>query len=165
MVVPLAFSRLRIICALFFLEASVIEESRSQSAIVMVSRNGESGPTGEPDCMHDNRVCLSSQKPGTRSRCLRVGIDSGPSARHILSKPIASNMPSMTVQETVAGTEAGKLQTELRDVFSKILGHARRIDMTLALGDTTEALGQVRELELYLERGLVVLSRPLTQGP
>jgi len=110
-------------------------------------------------------ICLSSQKPGTRSRCLRVGIDSGPSARHILSKPIASNMPSMTVQETVAGTEAGKLQTELRDVFSKILGHARRIDMTLALGDTTEALGQVRELELYLERGLVVLSRPLTQEP
>jgi len=35
----------------------------------------------------------------------------------------------------------------------------------LALGDTTEALGQVRELELYLERGLVVLSRPLTQEP
>ena len=74
-------------------------------------------------------------------------------------------MPNMTVQETVVGTEASKLQTELRDVFSKILGHARRIDMTLALGDTTEALGQVRELELYLERGLVVLSRPLTQGP
>ncbi|TMI33872.1 hypothetical protein E6H28_00705 [Candidatus Bathyarchaeota archaeon] len=71
----------------------------------------------------------------------------------------------MTVQETVVGTEASKLQTELRDVFSKILGHARRIDMTLALGDTTEALGQVRELELYLERGLVALSRPLTQEP
>jgi len=71
----------------------------------------------------------------------------------------------MTVQETVVGTEASKLQTELRDVFSKILGHARRIDMILALGDTTEALGQVRELELYLERGLVVLSRPLTQEP
>ena len=74
-------------------------------------------------------------------------------------------MPNMTVQETVVGTEASKLQTELRDVFSKILGHARRIDMTLALGDTTEALGQVRELELYLERGLVVLSRPLIQEP
>ena len=74
-------------------------------------------------------------------------------------------MPNMTVQETVVGTEASKLQTELRDVFSKILGHARRIDMTLALGDTTKALGQVRELELYLERGLVVLSRPLTQEP
>jgi len=67
----------------------------------------------------------------------------------------------MASQETVAGTEAGKLQTELRDVFSKILSHARTIDMTLALGDTTEALGQIRELELYLERGLVVLSRPL----
>jgi len=69
----------------------------------------------------------------------------------------------MAVQETVAGTEAGKLQTELRDVFSKILSHARRIDMTLALGVATEALGQVREFEVYLERGLVVLSRPLTQ--
>jgi hypothetical protein len=33
--------------------------------------------------------------------------------------------------------------------------------MTLALGDSVEALGQVRELETYLERGLVVLSRPL----
>ena len=65
----------------------------------------------------------------------------------------------------MAGTEAGKLQTEIRDVFSKILGHARRIDMTLALGNTTEALEQVRELEVYLERGLVVLSRPLTQEP
>ena len=80
-------------------------------------------------------------------------------------KPIRLNMSNMTVQETVTWTEAGKLQTELRDVFSKILGHARRIDMILALGDTTEALGQVRELELYLERGLVVLSRPLTQEP
>jgi hypothetical protein len=74
-------------------------------------------------------------------------------------------MSNLTVQETVAGTEAGKLQMELRDVFSKILSHARRIDMTLALGDTTEALGQVRELEQYLERGLVVLSRPLTHEP
>jgi len=72
-------------------------------------------------------------------------------------------MSNMAVQETVAGTEAGKLQTELRDVFSKILSHARRIDMTLALGVATEALGQVREFEVYLERGLVVLSRPLTQ--
>jgi len=74
-------------------------------------------------------------------------------------------MSNTTVQETVAGTEAGKLQTELRDVFSKILSHTRRIDMTLALGNTTEALEQVRELEVYLERGLVVLSRPLTQEP
>ena len=72
-------------------------------------------------------------------------------------------MSNMAVQGTVAGTEAGKLQTELRDVFSKILSHARRIDMTLALGVATEALGQVREFEVYLERGLVVLSRPLTQ--
>src|SRR5438552_13850048 len=80
-------------------------------------------------------------------------------------KPIRSNMSNMALQETVVGTEAGKLQTELRDVFSKILSHARTIDMTLALGDTTEALGQVRELESYLERGLVVLSRPLTPEP
>jgi len=70
-------------------------------------------------------------------------------------------MSKMAIQEGVAGTEAGKLQVELRDVFSKLLSHARRIDMTLALGDTSEALGQTRELELYLERGLVVLSRPL----
>ena len=70
-------------------------------------------------------------------------------------------MSKMAIQEGVAGTEAGKLQMELRDVFSKLLSHARRIDMTLALGDTSEALGQIRELELYLERGLVVLSRPL----
>ena len=70
-------------------------------------------------------------------------------------------MSKMAIQEGVAGTEAGKLQVELRDVFSKLLSHARRIDMTLALGDSLEALGQIRELELYLERGLVVLSRPL----
>ncbi|TMI06665.1 hypothetical protein E6H34_10305 [Candidatus Bathyarchaeota archaeon] len=71
----------------------------------------------------------------------------------------------MTVHETVAGTEADKLQMELHEVFSKILSHARRIDMTMALGDSNEALGQVRELEAYLERGLVVLSRPLTHDP
>src|SRR5205807_9211531 len=74
--------------ALFFLEASVIEESRSQSAIVMVSRNGESGPAGEPDCMHDNRVCLSSQETANRLRdgsIEGVGIDSGSSAHDILS--------------------------------------------------------------------------------
>jgi hypothetical protein len=70
-------------------------------------------------------------------------------------------MSNMAFQETVAGTEAGKLQTELCDVFTKILSHTRTIDMTLALGDSVEALGQIRELELYLERGLVVLSRPL----
>jgi len=74
-------------------------------------------------------------------------------------------MSNMTVHETVAGTEADKLQMELHEVFSKILSHARRIDMTMALGDSNEALGQVRELEAYLERGLVVLSRPLTHDP
>ncbi len=68
----------------------------------------------------------------------------------------------MTVQEVGRGTEAGKLQADLRDVFSKILSHARRIDMTMTMGDGTEALGQIRELEAYLERGLEVLSRPLT---
>jgi hypothetical protein len=52
---------------------------------------------------------------------------------------------------------------DLRDVFSKILSHARRIDMTMTMGDGTGALGQIRELEAYLERGLEVLSRPLGQ--
>ncbi len=69
-----------------------------------------------------------------------------------------------TVQEAEVGTEAGKLQADLRDVFSKILSHARRIDMTMTLGDSTEALGQLRELEAYLERGLEVLSKPLAYG-
>lgn len=73
------------------------------------------------------------------------------------------DMSNMTVQETVVGTEAGKLQDELRDVFSKILRHARTIDMTLTLGDSIEALGQLRELEAYLERGLEVLSKPLVR--
>jgi len=72
-------------------------------------------------------------------------------------------MPNMTVQEVRVGTEAGKLQADLRDVFSKMLTHARTINMTLTLGDTTEALGQIRELEAYLERGLEVLSRPLSR--
>jgi hypothetical protein len=72
-------------------------------------------------------------------------------------------MSNMTVQETVVGTEAGKLQADLRDVFSKILSHARRIDLAMTLGDGAEAIGQVRELEAYLERGLEVLSRPLTE--
>ncbi len=34
-------------------------------------------------------------------------------------------MSKMALQETVAGTEAGKLQTELRDVFSKIRAVSR----------------------------------------
>ena len=66
-----------------------------------------------------------------------------------------------TVQEAEVETEAGKLQADLRDVFSKILSHARRIDMSMTLGEGTEALGQLRELEAYLERGLEVLSKPL----
>ena len=70
-------------------------------------------------------------------------------------------MSNMAVQESVVQTEAGKLQADLRDVFSKILSHARSIDMTMTMGDNSEALGQLRELEAYLERGLDVLNRPL----
>jgi len=72
-------------------------------------------------------------------------------------------MSNLTVQDAGVGTEAGKLQADLRDVFSKMLSHARRIDMTMTLGDSAEALGQLRELEAYLEKGLGVLSRPLTR--
>jgi hypothetical protein len=72
-------------------------------------------------------------------------------------------MSGITVQEIEVGSEAGKLQADLREVFNKILSYARTIDMTMTLGDDTEALGQVRELEAYLERGLEVLSRPLTR--
>jgi len=71
-------------------------------------------------------------------------------------------MSNMTVQEAGVGTEAGRLQEDLRGIFSKMLSHARTIDMTLILGDNTEALGRIRELEAYLERGLEVLSRPLS---
>jgi len=71
-------------------------------------------------------------------------------------------MSNMTVQEAGVGTEAGRLQEDLRGIFSKMLSHARTIDMSLILGDTTEALGRIRELEAYLERGLEVLSRPLS---
>jgi hypothetical protein len=73
-------------------------------------------------------------------------------------------MFSTTIQEQEIGTEAGKLQSDLRDVFSKILSHARRIEMTMTLGDITEALGQLRELEAYLEKGLEALSKPLAYG-
>jgi len=72
-------------------------------------------------------------------------------------------MSNMTVQEAGVGTEAGRVQEDLRGIFSKMLSHARTIDMTLILGDNTEALGRIRELEAYLERGLEVLSRPLSR--
>ncbi len=72
-------------------------------------------------------------------------------------------MSNMTIQEAAVGTEAGRLQDDLRGVFSKMLSHARTIDMTLTLGDSAEALGQIRELEAYLEMGLEVLSRPLSR--
>ena len=73
-------------------------------------------------------------------------------------------MFSTTVQEAEVGTEAGKLQADLRGVFSKILSHARRIDVSMTLGEGAEALGQLRELEAYLERGLDILSRPFAYG-
>jgi hypothetical protein len=73
-------------------------------------------------------------------------------------------MSNMTVQEMGVRPEAGKLQADLREVFSKILSDVRRIDMTITLGNGTEALGQIRELEAYLERGLEVLSRPLKES-
>ena len=73
-------------------------------------------------------------------------------------------MFSKMVQEAEVGTEAGRLQADLRDVFNRILSHARRIDMSMTLGEGTEALGQLRELEAYLERGLEVLSKPLAYG-
>jgi hypothetical protein len=82
----------------------------------------------------------------------------------ILSRNHAEIMSNTTVQEMKVGAEAGKLQADLREVFSKILSHTRRIDMTMTLGDGIEALGQIRELEAYLERGLDVLSRPLTEA-
>ena len=61
-------------------------------------------------------------------------------------------MFSKTVQEAEVGTEAGRLQADLRDVFNRILSHARRIDMSMTLGEGAEALGELRELEAYLER-------------
>ena len=73
-------------------------------------------------------------------------------------------MFSTTVKEAEVGTEAGKLQADLRDVFSKILSHARRIDVSMTLGEDAEALGQLRDLEAYLERGLDILSRPFAYG-
>jgi hypothetical protein len=73
-------------------------------------------------------------------------------------------MSNAMVREVGVGKEAGKLQEDLRNVFKTILSHARKIDMTITLGDGIEALGQIRELEAYLERGLEVLSKPLTES-
>ena len=58
-------------------------------------------------------------------------------------------------------SEAGRLQADLRDVFRKMLTHTKRIDSSITMGTSVEALGQLRELEAYLERGLAVLCRPL----
>ena len=85
----------------------------------------------------------------------------GPLCSSYSLRPRIARMSNMMVQEGRTGTEAGKLQADLKDVFSKMLSHTRRIDVTMTLGDSTEALGQLRELEAYLERGLDVLSRPL----
>ena len=60
-------------------------------------------------------------------------------------------------------SEAGRLQADLRDVFRKMLTHTKRIDSSITLGTSAEALGQLRELEAYLERGLAVLCRPLVE--
>lgn len=70
-------------------------------------------------------------------------------------------MSDTVVQPLNLETEAGRLQSDLRDVFRKMLSHVRRIDISMSVGDDAEALGQLRELEAYLERGLAVISRPL----
>jgi hypothetical protein len=72
-------------------------------------------------------------------------------------------MSSTAIQTVGFESEAGKLQADLRDVFRKMLSQTRRIDSSLTLGATTEALGQLRDLEGYLERGLEVLSIPLSE--
>ena len=69
----------------------------------------------------------------------------------------------MSTVEVALESEAGRLQADLRDVFRKLLSHTRRIDTSITLGTSTEALGEVRELQAYLERGLAVLCRPLTE--
>lgn len=109
-------------------------------------------------------ICLSSQKHGLAqgavSTC-RCPIRFGLLCPRYSREPGRTSMSNLTVQEVGVGTEAGKLQADLRDVFSKMLSHARRVDVTMTLGGITEALGELRELEAYLERGLDVLSRPL----
>ena len=72
-------------------------------------------------------------------------------------------MSTALVQNTGLESEAGKLQADLREVFRKMLSHTRSIDTSMTLGSTSEALGQLRELEAYLERGLAVLSRPMRE--
>ncbi len=67
----------------------------------------------------------------------------------------------LNVESLGVESEAGKLQADIRDVFSKILSHTKVIDVTMTLGDSVEALGQLRELEIYLERGLRVLTSPV----
>ena len=62
-------------------------------------------------------------------------------------------------------SEAGRLQADLREMFRKMLTHTKRIDSSMTLGTAVEALGQLRELEAYLEWGLVVLCRPLVDEP
>lgn len=71
-------------------------------------------------------------------------------------------MSAAVVRTVGLESEAGRLQNELKGVFRKMLSHTKRIDASMTLGDSVEALGQLRELEAYLERGLAVLSRPLS---
>src|SRR6266566_4629986 len=110
-------------------------------------------------------ICLSAQKPALA--CRPFPIQGSWNTFRLLCpsyslKPTLQSMSNMTIQGAAVGAEAGKLQADPRNVFSRLLSHARTIDMTMTLGDSTEALGQIRELEAYLERGLEVLSKPLT---
>jgi hypothetical protein len=94
---------------------------------------------------------------------IRKGVGSALSALDYLACRKTTVVSEMTVQEVQSSLEAAKLQTDLREVFTKMLSHARRIDLTMMLGDHAEALGQIRELESYLERGIAVLNRPIGQ--
>ena len=72
-------------------------------------------------------------------------------------------MSATAIQAVGLESEAGKLQADLQDVFRKMLSQTRRIHNSMELGAAAEALGQLRELEVYLERGLEVLSRPFSE--
>lgn len=73
-------------------------------------------------------------------------------------------MSSGIVQTIQLGSEAGKLQSELQSVFRRMLSQTRTIDSSMSLGEVAVALGELRELEAYLERGLEILSGPLEES-
>lgn len=73
-------------------------------------------------------------------------------------------MSSGIVQTIQLGSEAGKLQSELQSVFRRMLSQTRTIDSSMSLGEVALALGELRKLEAYLERGLEILSRPLEES-